>query len=114
MPSTAISQIFMEWTAGSQPVPCRASVWSCSATEGAGLLPVTGPGGSMDVDRPLSPVAQTPAAPGHRDVPLDRCPAQLEALGDLCVGQPLGDEFRHGLLPGGQRSVEGRLLILRR
>src|SRR3954465_5495368 len=31
----------------------------CSATERAGLLPVTGPGGSMDVDRQLSPVAQT-------------------------------------------------------
>jgi hypothetical protein len=46
----------------------------------------------MDVDRQLCPVPQTQAAQGHRDVPIDGGPADVEPFGDLRVGQALGDQ----------------------
>ncbi len=68
----------------------------------------------MDVDRQLGPVPQTQAAQGHRDVPFDRRPTQLQPLSDLGIGQPLRDELGNGVLPGGQWPAEGLLLVLPR
>src|SRR5690606_27799129 len=90
------------------PVPARPAAPGRDARAPARRARVTPPGSghqavAVGVDDRLDAIAQVELGEDARDIGLDGLLADHQGLGDLAVGQAVGDEAQHLQLPRGQR-----------